>query len=135
MRRKAFRRGLVGVVLAGGVFGYALSDWFLSFAPSYVAGLEGTRIVNGIVVSVQAESNIPFSETILVWFGLFGLLIWPAIFSIIYLLLGWWFADRHEAADWSRETQLQEERAAETARRIAAAKERGDLDKWRQTVD
>ena len=114
--RKRFAVELALIVLVGGVFGYATSDFFFSF----------------VTIDLNAEPPLPatWKDTGFVTFSLFGVFIWPAVFAAIYLIWARKRSSKLEAQQWAFEEELREKRKIETQARIEEAQNSGALDRF-----
>jgi hypothetical protein len=115
-RRKEFLGELIVVILIGGIFGYYSGLFFAQF-------LEADLNHPGFLLGTWGAMR----ETFLAVMSIFGIMIWPAIFSGCYL-----FWRRRTDAKLAAESAIYDEEArdariAATERRIAEAQKRGEL--------
>ena len=114
--RKRFHMGLVVVIVVGAFVGYQSGSYFeglLTTDPDHPGFAFGTWAA--------------LRETLIATFSLYGILIWPMVFAVIY----WGIYRRLDArlaaqmAIWQEEARTA--KIKETQDRIEAARERGEL--------
>ena len=117
--RRRFAVELSVVIGLGVLLGFATAETFISWSG----------------VSLTPDPNpepVPgtFRSFSLVTLGLFGPVIWPGFFALIYIFFARARKKRWEAKQWQVDDDLRAQRVAETQRRIGEAQTAGVLDRW-----
>ncbi len=115
-RRKSFLPGLVAVNFVGFFVGYLTSSFF------------GKALVSdpnhpGYALGTWATTR----EIILVALTFFGILIWPAIFSVVYYFWRRWRDANFERKTAAYDEEARQVRVAATEARIVEARQRGEI--------